>query len=269
MRKQLFCSAAAAAALTVGTAGIAHGAVIDLTPDDYTVAQWAFDDDLNPTFEAPGVSATDVTHTRSDDLDNWGHSGGDGPSLDGASYDGAPVYDGDAGGPDGRIFGRPMEHIDENAFEFSISVDESIRLDYLALDMGYRLEGPDHVRFAYSTDGFATEKVFGDYQGFLDDPDDADFGFGDEEDAELNVARPERTNFSWNRYVLDLDGVEITDEMDFRIYAGGTIMDGDWPGTGEQGFFLDNITVAIPEPASIALLGAGGLLLLRRRNRQA
>jgi len=55
---------------------------------------------------------------------------------------------------------------------------------------------------------------------------------------------------------------QAIDSLMFRISSGA-------PGTEGAGFFIDNVTVAVPEPTSVAFLGLGGLLLLRRRRRSA
>ncbi|MCC5830462.1 MAG: PEP-CTERM sorting domain-containing protein [Phycisphaeraceae bacterium] len=245
----------------VGMSGAAGAAVVDLTPGPDTVAQWQFASNLNATSTAPGVSASAVGFTFSPS--NGGQSGGKGIDADGTSYAGGdPIQSlGEAAwsGANGRAFGRVFSDIDTHAFTFSITLDpgESIHLDSLVLDIGWRGSGPDHVRFAYSTDGFSTQTVFGEGQGFIDDPADAAIDFGD--NGSLNVIRPASAVFSWNRYSADL-GITATDTVDFRIYFGGATAT-----NAEGNIFIDNVTLLIPEPASLALLSVGGLLLLRRR----
>ncbi len=254
-------AAVVAAIIGIGLAGSAGADVVDLTPGSDTVAQWDFSNNLDATHTASGVTATAVGFTFSED--QGGRSSGDGINADGSSYTGGePIEDDDWSGDDGRIYGRVFDNIDSTAYEFSISVDagESIVLDHLATDIGWRGGGPDHVRFAYSTDGFSTETIFGEGQGFNENAGEGGIGFAD--DGGLNVIKPGRTNFSWNRYVVDLGGLVVTDTMDFRIYFGGaTATD------SEANIYLDNLTVAVPEPATMAMLGLGGLAALLRRRK--
>lgn len=265
MRKVFVSTMAAMAA--VGMAGLAQASVIDLTPGPDTVAQWQFNGNLNASFTAPDVTASAVGFTFAQSA--GGYSSGQGIDSDGGSYiNDEPIQNlGSWTGANGRAFGRIFDDIDTTAFEFSITVapGESVNLGALVLDIGWRgrsvetssINGPDHVRLAFSTDGFVTQTFFGEGQGFITDAADAEIDFGD--GGSLNVIRPASSNFSWNRYSADI-GIVATDTIDFRIYFGGAA--GNNP---DANIFIDNVTLLVPEPASLALLGAGGLLLLRRR----
>jgi hypothetical protein len=57
---------------------------------------------------------------------------------------------------------------------------------------------------------------------------------------------------------------------DFNVPAGDTVRIGATTDSGaSNGFSVDRITVAVPEPAVIGLIGLGsGTLLLARRKRQ-
>lgn len=252
------------AMVTVALAGVASAdVVVDLTPGSDTVAQWDFSSNMSATSEASGVTASDVGYTFVPD--NSAHSSGSGINADGSSYtNGEPIEDNNWSGADGRGFGRIFDDIDTTAFEFSITVDqgESIAIGSLFLDIGWRRDVGDHVRFAYSTDGFATETIFGEGQGFNENAGEGGIDFAD--DGGLNViAGPGNGQFSWNRYSADL-GITATDTVDFRLYFGGDDVGGN---NGNTNMYIDNATLLVPEPATMAMLGIGGLAALLRRRK--
>lgn len=256
-------AALVAAILGIGLAGTADAAVVDLTPGSDTIAQWQFTSGMDATFEAPGVSASAMGYTFSSS--NQGHSSGDGIDADGSSYTGGePIEDSDWSGSGGRAWGRVFDDIETTAYEFSVTVDpgESIFIDSLVLDIGWRRDSPDHVRFAYSTDGFVTETIFGEGQGFNENAGEGGIDFA--EDGSLNViAGYGNGKFSWNRYSANL-GITATDTVDFRLYFGAEYA---IPDGSNSNVYIDNVTLQVPEPATMAMLGLGGLVALLRRRR--
>ena len=262
----------------VGLTGTAHGALIDLTPDASTVAQWTFAEDRSATTIGDNVaSASDVGFTFSPSTQ--GISGNHRPSRDGSTYGDppSPVQDMDfrnVVGEEGYLFSRDWGETDiataTNALEFSISIEDGywLNLESVVADFGPRSSGPNAFRVVYSLDdSFANEVFIGGGEGFIDDEGDAGMGYG--EDGSLNMVNGSG-NFgtSWNRFVHDdLEGAEgqnLIGDVYFRIYAAGSGTDGD----PANSLLLGNLTITgevIPEPASLALLGAGGLVLLLRR----
>jgi hypothetical protein len=256
-------AAVVAAIIGIALAGSAGADVVDLTPASDTVAQWQFSNDLNATFAAPGVIASAMGYTFSSS--NQGHSSGDGINADGSSYTGGePIEDSDWSGSGGRAWGRVFDDIETTAYEFSVTVDpgESIFIDSLVLDIGWRRDSPDHVRFAYSSDGFATETIFGEGQGFNENAGEGGMDFA--EDGSLNVIPgPGNGKFSWNRYSADL-GIDATGTVDFRLYFGAEYA---IPDGSNSNVYIDNVTLQVPEPATMAMLGLGGLAALLRRRK--
>jgi hypothetical protein len=63
----------------------------------------------------------------------------------------------------------------------------------------------------------------------------------------------------------DLPPGVIIEEIDWTLVGGATSADIDLIGTADFMNFNTLSTITIPEPMTIALLGLGGLMLLRRR----
>ncbi|MCC5830463.1 MAG: PEP-CTERM sorting domain-containing protein [Phycisphaeraceae bacterium] len=262
----------------VGMSGAAQAGVIDLTPGSNTVAQWTLESSLSATTIGDNVaSASNVGLTFSPA--GSGFSTNHRPSADGGTYGDPPspvqnVDFRDVVGESGYYFSRAWDESDiataTKALEFSISIADGywLNLESVVADFGPRSSGPSAFRVVYSLDSSFTSEVFiGGGDGFIDNEGDAGMGYG--ADGSLNMVKGSG-NFgsSWNRFVHDdLEGTEgqnLTGDVYFRIYAAGG-------GSGTDpanSLLLGNLTITgqvIPEPASLALLGVGGLLLLRRR----
>jgi hypothetical protein len=276
-------AAVVVAIIGIGLAGTASADVVDLTPGSDTVAQWDFSSNLAATHLGTNVSdASDVDNTIVNPQ-NDGRSGGDGISVDGADYGTGQPLNNTGGSTSGRVFARFFEDIDSDAFEFSVTIEDgfALNLQDVTFDAGHRNGGLDELRVVYATESDFSDQVIiggggagmGNRDGDLDagygtDVDDTAMGYGD--DGNFNVLRPSGNNFSWNRYVNDdLDGTEgqgLSGTVYFRVYAGGGKQNNDSDDT----FYLDNITVrgdVVPEPATMAMLGIGGLAALLRRRK--
>ncbi|MCC5828651.1 MAG: PEP-CTERM sorting domain-containing protein [Phycisphaeraceae bacterium] len=94
------------------------------------------------------------------------------------------------------------------------------------------------------------------------------FDYFDADDNKLNtdpvdtVAVGQNFSVSFARVVADLSALPLTEDIEFRIYIGRT-------GSLNHTAGIDDVLVTgnleIPEPASLALLGLGGLILMGRR----
>lgn len=273
LRTKTIGLAAVAVAVCVAIAGAAQAAVVDLTPDAQTVAQWDFSSDLSVTCLGTNVAgASDVSWTLTDD-DNSGHSGGDAPRKDGQDYvdnGNNPLINGD---PEptgsGRVFARRFQNIEEDFFAFDVTIESGfvLNLQDVVADFGFRQNAPKKVRVVYSTTSdFSSEVFIGGGDSFVADEADADMGYG--ADGNFNVVPPSKGKFSWNRYVHNenLAGDEqLEGTVYFRVYAEE---DPDNFDAGENNFYMKNLTIrgeVIPEPATLGLLGIGGLAALLRR----
>lgn len=280
MRQKTSIGALLGTVLVLCLAGAAQAAVTDLTPGPDTVAQWTFEDNTSATTVGDNVaSASDVGFTFEPDTD--GLSTNHRPSADGSTYGDPPsplqdVDFRDVEGEAGYLYSRDWGETDietaTKALESSISIEEgySLNLESVVADFGSRHNGPNAFRVVYSLDdSFADEVFIGGGEGFIENEDDAGMGYG--ADGSLNMVQGS-ANFgtSWNRFVHDdLEGDEgqnLTGDVYFRIYAAGSGTDGD-PGNS---LLLGNLTITgdvVPEPATLGLLGIGGLGVLLRRRR--
>lgn len=131
----------------------------------------------------------------------------------------------------------------------------------------------DRQRPGYATNAgafsFAGEIVSGATPGSYWFGNDAEGdGFNSSKDAHFDLTIGAS---GWSVYTTKLDGTEAQTGS-LATYDGGTFTDLAYVTvTGESssaGGFFDNLTiVAVPEPSSAALLGLGGLALLRRRRK--
>ncbi len=280
-------AAAVAAIIGFGLAGLANADVVDLTFGSNTVAQWDFSSDLDVTHLGTNVSSgSGLTWTI--DPDNSGHSGNAAPYTDGRDYvnnGNKPLSDNNPT-PDssGRAYARYFRDIETDAYEFSLTIEDGYQLNLqdVAFDIGFRQAGADEISVVYATTSDFTDQVIigGGGAGMGNRETDADAGFRTDEadtamgyadDGNFNVLRPGKGDFSWNRYVNgDLEGTEgqgLTDTLYFRIYIGGA----EGESLGDNNIYLDNLTVrgdvVVPEPATMVMLGLGGLAALLRRRK--
>ena len=69
-----------------------------------------------------------------------------------------------------------------------------------------------------------------------------------------------------NGFYTEQVAYTITPESPFSYFQLGTIFNSNYDSAAPTSFTLDNIElVTVPEPASIGMMGLGGLLLLRRK----
>lgn len=216
-------------------------------------------DRLAPTTEATGVNGSSFTSGSA----NGGTFGAlDGSSVSAAnltSFTGLITTTGSAVLSSGTWSGYVLRRTygasfadpvtSSNAYiQFTIqpeSLTQPLSLDSISLDAAKGgNSNARSFRLAYSVDGFTTSTLLGG----------ADFAAG--------INGWQFANFSF-----DLSGITALQNTDktisFRLYGAG--------GAANNQMGFDNITVngeVIPEPGSLALLAAGGLLMLPRR-RQA
>lgn len=273
-------AAVVVAIIGIGLAARAGADVVDLTPGSDTVAQWTFEEDTSATTVGDNVaSASDVGFTFNPSTD--GISSNHRPSADGSTYGdpASPLQNvdfRDVEGESGYLFSRDWEETDiataTKALEFSISIEDgyALNLESVVADFGSRHSGPNAFRVVYSLDdSFENEVFIGGGEGFIDDAGDAGMGYA--ADGSLNMVRGS-ANFgtSWNRFVHDdLEGDEgqnLTGDVYFRVYAAGSNDDGD----AGNSLLFGNLTITgdvVPEPATMAMLGIGGLAALLRRRK--
>jgi hypothetical protein len=233
------------------------------------LVQWTFATNLEPTTVATGATASEFG--RSDALTTGGHSTGPGPNLDGSSYINNEPYIG-GGANDlpnnqaGRTFARPWNDLNQAYHDFSITAnDQSFALASIGFDVGWRQTGGNEMRVQYSfSSDFSNPVTVAHMAGHTAPDDVGGLGVGPvDSDTGLpttgvSTAFGGTENFSWNRYVFDInDTLAQGQTVYFRIQGSG--------GTGN--IHMDNVTVAIPEPGTLALVGIvlGSLLLFRRR----
>ncbi len=100
-----------------------------------------------------------------------------------------------------------------------------------------------------------------------DDDGDADVSNGDELLAltSLNVVGGDGT---WNPFSQSIDlGETGYDRILIYFDAKGFVTGDRDDGFGSEVFGIDNVSLVVPEPATMSLLGLGGLVALRRRRR--
>ena len=134
-------------------------------------------------------------------------------------------------------------------FQTSSSGFESLTVSY---GQATSSTGPGDFDFFYSTNGTSFTQFGSTYDGPT-----LDFS--------TTTFRPENV-LSWD--LSAISGLDNASTVFFRVAVNGTLAENGGTTASTGTFRIDDFTVnatAIPEPASMALLGLSGLVLLRRR----
>ncbi len=238
----------AAAALSTGLATAASAALLS----QYTIPDLS----LAPTTEAAGVVASDLTGGGSGTFDALDRTiGTDSSNLTsaiGVTVVGSAVFANGTSSDDvvrkaySTSFGTPVT-ANSRYIQFTLAPESGNTISLSSISLDAAKGGSSSTRsfrLGFSTDGFTTATDLGG----------ADFG---------------STPGAWafGNFSFDLSGItalqNTTNTVTFRLF-------GKVPGNENQIGF-DNITIngVVPEPASLALLGVCGLLMLPRRKSRA